>query len=77
MATRAEKAAAKAQRVADEWNATYPVGTPVRYWRGVKEGEPSGTGPTRSPAEVRSDYAVVFITGCSGFICLTHVEAAS
>ncbi|MDO9016616.1 MAG: hypothetical protein Q8S73_24550 [Deltaproteobacteria bacterium] len=70
MATRAQKA----QGIADAWNAAHPEGTLVKYWRGRKSGEPSGTGATRSPAEARGDDAVVFITGCSGFVCLSHVE---
>jgi hypothetical protein len=52
------------------------VGTSVRYWRGLKEGDPSGSGATRSPAEARGDDAVVFIEGCSGFVYLSHVEVA-
>jgi hypothetical protein len=74
MATRAEQRVVKAQGFADAWNAAHPIGARVRYWRGVKRGEPSGEGPTRSEAEVRGDAAVVFIAGCSGFIYLTHVE---
>lgn len=54
MATRAKKAAAKAHGIADAWNAAHSVGTPVKYWRGVKKGDPSGTGATRSPVEVVS-----------------------
>jgi hypothetical protein len=76
MATRAEARAAKAQRAADAWNEAHPVGTSVRYWRGLKEGDPSGSGATRSPAEARGDDAVVFIEGCSGFVYLSHVEVA-
>lgn len=63
-----------AQQVAD-WNAAHPVGTLVRYWRGIREGEPSGTGPTRSEAWLLSGHTpVVLIDGTSGGIALTHVE---
>ena len=77
MATRAEKAAAKAQGIADAWNAAHPVGTQVRYWRGLKEGEPSGTGATRHAAQVMSGHVSVWIEGCSGSVALTHVEVVS
>ena len=59
------------------FNAAHPVGTTVRYWRGVREGEPSGTGKTRSEAQVLSGHtAVIWIEGCSGCIALSHVEVA-
>ena len=61
---------------ADIWNARHPVGTVVSYWRGVKEGEPSGTGTTRSPAQALGENPVVWIAGCSGCIHLSHVEAS-
>lgn len=60
------------------WNARHPVGTRVHYWRMDKAGEPSGTGPTRSTAQVNAaGTAVVWITECSGCIALSHVEVAS
>lgn len=62
------------QEVADVWNAAHPVGTIVRYWRGLREGEPSGTAPTRHPAQVMSDHVSVWITGCVGSIAISHVE---
>lgn len=53
----------------------HPVGTVVRYWKGAREGDPSGTGPTRTQAYMGdSGHAVVFIEGCSGYLCLSHVE---
>lgn len=63
------------QRMIDMFNQNNPVGTEVRYWRGAKEGEPSGQGKTSSDAFIcNSGYPVIFIKGCSGYICLTHVE---
>jgi hypothetical protein len=59
------------------FNARAPIGTRVRYWRGVKHGEPSGEGTVRHPAQVMSDHASVWITGCSGSISLSHVEVVS
>jgi hypothetical protein len=53
----------------------HPIGTVVRYWKLDRNGEPSGTGPTRSEAYMSdSGHAVVFIEGCSGYVCLSHVE---
>jgi len=65
------------QEVADVWNEAHPVGTVVRYWRGLREGEPSGTGPTRHPAQVMSGHVSVWILGCVGSISLSHVEVVS
>jgi len=63
------------QAAVDAFNAAHPVGTTVNYWRGVREGKPSGTGPTRSDAQLLSGHtAVVWIEGTSGCIALTHVE---
>ncbi len=69
---------AQAKAAVDKWNERHPAGTPVRYWKGVKDGEPSGTAPTRGEAFVVSGPTpVVFVEGCSGYVALTHVEAAS
>lgn len=57
------------------WNRKHPVGTSVRYWRGVREGT-GADGRTRSEASVLGGTAVVWITGCSGCIALTHVDPA-
>lgn len=59
----------------DAWNLANPVGTLVDYWRGVREGEPSGQGRTRWNATVLGDHtAVAWIDGCSGAVALTHVR---
>lgn len=58
----------------DSWNRAYPVGTMVQYWRGAKEGEPTGTGATRTEARDFYGQPVVWIEGCSGCVALTHVE---
>ena len=58
----------------DAWNRANPVGTLVRYWKGIRQGEPSGTGKTTCEAYSAYGTAVVFIEGCSGFVALTHVE---
>jgi hypothetical protein len=59
----------------EAFNAAWPVGTVVDYWRGAYEGEPSDRGATRTPAQVLSGHtAVVWIEGCSGCIALSHVR---
>jgi hypothetical protein len=73
--TRAEQRTAKAQREADAFNAKCPVGTPVRYWSGLKEGEPTGTGEIEHPATVMCDHAVAWIQGARSCHSITHVEA--
>lgn len=63
------------QKVVDAFNKLHPVGTLVSYWRGLKTGDPSGTGKTKYAAQLLSGHtAVVWIEGCSGCISLSHVE---
>jgi len=63
----------RAEREARAWNAAHPVGTPVRYWTGAREGE-GKRGETRGPAVVMSDHASVWVTGLVGSVALSHVE---
>lgn len=73
MATRAEQRTARAQRDADRFNKKYPVGTEVRYWTGLREGE-GKVSKTRARAAVMSDHASVWIEGVAGSVSLSHVE---
>ena len=58
----------------DEWNRRYPVGTPVRYWTGVRTG-PGRESTTRSPAwTLGSGTVVASVEGYTGGIALTHME---
>jgi hypothetical protein len=62
------------QKIVDAFNAKNPVGTPVRYWTGLKEG-PGKESKTRSRAEILSGHTpVVWVENESGCICLTHVQ---
>ncbi len=64
------------QGVCDAFNATHPVGTPVRYWPGVREGAGRDS-RTRSRAWVIGGHsAVVSVDGHAGGIALTHVQPA-
>ncbi len=56
------------------WNANHPVGTPVRYWPGVRKGD-GRVGVTRTPAWLMGGkWPAVSVSGYAGGIHLTHVE---
>ncbi|MFC4114000.1 hypothetical protein [Nonomuraea zeae] len=62
------------QAVVTEWNARVPVGTPVRYWTGARQGEGKPS-RTRTAAIVLSGHTpVVWVEGEGSFIALTHVQ---
>ena len=58
-------------------NNGMPVGTPVRYWPGVREGE-GRESITRTPVWMlhtsSGDIPLVSVEGYPGGIALTHVE---
>jgi len=59
------------------FNEVCPVGSPVYYWPGVREGEPR-KGVTRSAAWLLGGHTpVVLIEGYAGGIALTHVMGYS
>lgn len=59
---------------ADEWNAKYPVGTPVTVYPDTRADEPLYT-YTRSPAwTLGHGAAVVLVSGYTGGIVLSHVD---
>lgn len=59
---------------ARDFNDTHPIGTPVRYWKGAREGD-GRTARTRTAAQLLGGHtAVVWLDGVSGCIALTHVE---
>jgi len=64
------------QLAADDWNARHaPIGTPVRYWPGPKQG-PGKMSTTRGPAAMLGGaVAVVWVNGHAGCLALDHVEA--
>ena len=62
------------EEIAERFNKNCPVGTKVRFWRGVREGE-GQCGTVRFPAEVLSGHTpVVWVVETTGCIALTHVE---
>lgn len=73
--TRTEQKTAKVQKEVDAFNAAHPVGTRVRFWTGLREGE-GKVSTTRSDAQALSGHtAVVWLTGVSGCVSLSHVQA--
>jgi len=63
-----------AQDAADHWNAAHPIGTPVRYWTWLREGD-GKTSKTRTLAQSMGSHASVWVDGEASCISLTHVEA--
>lgn len=62
---------------AESWNASYPVGTPVRYWPiyPPTAGFPPIDTTTRSEAWTLGDGSVVvLVAGESGGVHLSHIE---
>lgn len=64
----------KSDQDAQDFDAKYPIGTRVRYWKGVRSGDPEGESVTRSNAGVIGQSACVLIEGVRGAVALTHVE---
>ncbi|WKU07989.1 hypothetical protein [Micromonospora sp. HUAS LYJ1] len=59
------------------FNDEFPVGTPVRYWKGIRDGD-GRTARTRTQAQLLSGHtAVVWLDGVSGCIALTHIQPIS
>ena len=64
----------QARQTVETFNAQHPVGTAVRYWRGVRAGE-GVLSATRSPAALLGGHtAVVWVEGHTACLALTHVE---
>ena len=65
------------QSTVDRFNACHPVGTLVRYWKGVRgERKPSGVTRTVTRAFVLSGHTpVVWVEGETGCVALTHLVA--
>ncbi|GAA0495209.1 hypothetical protein Ade02nite_19050 [Paractinoplanes deccanensis] len=62
------------RKTVERFNRDDPVGTPVRFWPGVRSGEGIESA-TRSSAQILSGHTpVVWVEGHAGCIALTHVE---
>jgi hypothetical protein len=63
----------KAEREAQQWNTSHPVGIRVRYWSMEREGE-GKLSRTRSEAWVVCGHACVKVEKAAGGMALSHVE---
>lgn len=64
----------EAEAAAEAWNDAHAVGTPVRYWTGLREGD-GAVSVTRWPASVLGGHtAVVWVEHEGACIALTHVD---
>jgi len=64
-------------RMVEWFNEVWPVGSPVYYWPGVREGEPR-RGTTRSASWLLVGHSpVVLVEGYAGAIALSHVMGYS
>lgn len=78
MLTERESRERVARAAVERWNDDHPIGTPVRYWPGFREGD-GRRGATRSTAFIagkRDPEPVVFVEGYAGWIALSHVEVS-
>lgn len=73
---RAERERLRLQAEADAWSAGHPVGTPVRYWSGLREGA-GALGEVSHPAQVVSNHVSAWVTGHAACIAISHIEAAT
>lgn len=64
---------ADAKEAVADWNARYPIGTPVHAYPGVRQGAGLVT-RTRSKAWNVGGSPVVLVEGYAGGIALTHVD---
>lgn len=54
-----------------------PVGTPVRFWPGIREGDGRTSRTRTAPQMFRDVDPVVCVEGFPGFMALTHVDVIS
>ena len=65
--------AGKNTRAVEQFNVHHPVGTPVLYWPGLREGD-GRESVTRSEAWLMGGHTpVVMVEGYAGGIALSHV----
>lgn len=66
---------AQMRRDVARWNTANAPGAKVRFWRGLREGEPR-EGVTSSEAMLLGGHTAGVYVEPGGFVALTHVEAA-
>ena len=60
----------------DEFNRRHPIGTPVRFWPGAREGV-GRVSRTRTSAWLMSSAVVVSVDDYAGGIALSHIEVST
>lgn len=61
------------QELVAQFNMDCPIGSPVRYWTWVREGD-GQTSKTKSVAQMMCDHAVVWIEDHAACIALSHIQ---
>lgn len=62
------------QELVNQFNLDCPIGSPVRYWTMLREGE-GKTSQTRSEAQLLSGHtAVVWVEDHPACIALSHIQ---
>jgi hypothetical protein len=74
---RAKARTRREQRRVDEWNDRYPVGTPVEFWSGAREGQGTRSRTSSAAVMLSGHSAVVQIEGVRGCVALSHVRPLS
>lgn len=60
-------------KIIDEWNAKYPVGTPVKYKNVIDDDFPWKYSTTRTLATISNKRSVIWMNNVTGYYLLTHV----
>ena len=63
------------QRILNEFNTRFPVGTRVWYWKTLPFGPICETTVRREAFTADSGQAVCFLQGFSGYVSVSHVQA--
>ena len=62
------------QKQVENFNKKNPIGTPVRYWTGMREGD-GAKSKTRTAAQILQGHTpVVWVEDHGACIALTHID---
>lgn len=60
------------QKQCDDFNARYAVGDRIKFWAGLRAGNPTHEGVIRFPAEIMGGHTPVVYVEDMGSIALSH-----
>lgn len=63
----------KLLRQVSDWNSKHKIGTRVRYWPGMREGE-GRIGTTKTEASILGGHTAGVYLSARGFVALSHVK---